>query len=906
MCGSIFTVLKKNTCYLPFLLFIIVSPTIAQNLPAGFSFVPVAGGFDSPTAMVFAPDGRIFVAQQGGEVRIIKDGTLLSTPFISLSVENYGERGLGGIAIDPDFAVNHYIYLYYTVPSTFGNPSHNRASRFVADGDEVVPGSETVLIDFEPLLLAEIHNGGAMHFGADGKLYIGIGDNSASTTVQSLDNYRGKLLRINADGSMPTDNPYRTGSVAQRSIWAFGLRNPFTFAIHPQTGQILVNDVGYTLWEEINDATEPGKNFGWPEAEGNSDNPAFTNPTYTYAHGDGDGVGCAITGGTFLTSPNTNYPSEYVGRYFFHDFCNQWLNYLDFSTGSAVRQPFATGIPGFPVGLCEGKDGNLYFISRAESVVYKLIYTSTEAPAVTAQPISVSAFDGQPATFRVSVSGARPMAYQWYFEGNAIAGANNATYTIPSVSPAAVGWYRVVISNDFGSTFSDIATLTSLGPNAPPVPHILSPIHQSHYQAGTTIGFSATATDAEDGTLPASAFSWRLDFHHNIHKHDGPPIVVGMENGSFLIPNQGETSTNVFYRLILTVTDSKGLSHKDSVDILPDVAELTLTTDPPGLRVALNGYQTPTPISQSFVVGMLVNLSAPALQTHNGAKFSVVDWSPFVPMDGNITILPGSASYTASFITLPAFEIDPPIYNCYTGEITFRSSGGDGTQAEYFAPGITPWTTDANHVIDADLRNDPPIFNFYARQSGIEVSRSFDISAYCSNYSPVLQNALSPQTATVGRLFSYTIPANTFNDPEGGLIKLSATNLPSGIVFDATRNVFLGRPLVAETATVTVQAMDNQGATVTTALTIVIAPLANDCASMPVGQVAPDIASVQNGSWDTPSTWDCACIPAACNPVQIGHIVTIPANYIATANQIKYVLTGRLVLAIASWLRLGP
>ena len=137
-----------------------------------------------------------------------------------------------------------------------------------------------------PLSSATNHNGGAMHFGKDGKLYIGVGENANPAHAQNLDTYHGKLLRINKDGSVPEGNPFTTGSEQRKSVWAYGLRNPYTFSIHPETGRIFVNDVGQNAWEEINDATIGGRNFGWPTTEGTFNTvtyPNFTNPIYAYA-----------------------------------------------------------------------------------------------------------------------------------------------------------------------------------------------------------------------------------------------------------------------------------------------------------------------------------------------------------------------------------------------------------------------------------------------------------------------------------------------------------------------------------------------------------------------------------------------------------------------------------------------
>src|SRR6184192_1973896 len=171
-------------------------------------------------------------------MRVIKTGSLLSTPFVSLTVDSSGERGLLGITFDPNFATNHYLYVYYTVATS---PIHNRVSRFTAAGDTAVPGSEAIILELDNLSTATNHNGGAIHFGSDGKLYVGMGENANPANAQSVGNRLGKLLRINADGTIPPDNPTSFPGIAgspsgvNRAIWAVGLRNPFTFAFQPGT-----------------------------------------------------------------------------------------------------------------------------------------------------------------------------------------------------------------------------------------------------------------------------------------------------------------------------------------------------------------------------------------------------------------------------------------------------------------------------------------------------------------------------------------------------------------------------------------------------------------------------------------------------------------------------------------------
>ena len=316
---------------------LLVSTAAAATYPPGFTEGPVTNGLTNPTAMAFAPDGRLFVSEQAGHLRVIKDYVLLPAPFVSLTVNFIGEQGLLGVAFDPAFATNHWIYVYYT--ATTPNV-HNRVSRFTANGDVAVGGSEVVLIDLnvEPLTGTTSHNGGALHFGADGKLYVSVGDNAQGDNSQSLGNRLGKILRLNADGTIPEDNPFfDTATGVNRAIWAIGLRNPYTFSVQPGTGRIFINDVGQNVWEEINDGVA-GANYGWVNCEGpNTFNtelpcdPAFDLPFYTY---DRETTAeCAIIGGAFYNPATVQYPAAFLNQYFFTDLCGGWIRTIDPATG---------------------------------------------------------------------------------------------------------------------------------------------------------------------------------------------------------------------------------------------------------------------------------------------------------------------------------------------------------------------------------------------------------------------------------------------------------------------------------------------------------------------------------------------------------------------------------------------
>lgn len=344
----------------------------AANLPDGFSQTRVATGLSNPTAMAFGPDGRVFVTQQAGKVRVIKSGRLLATPAIDLSsrVDSQGERGLLGVTFDPAFPTNRWVYLYYTRKAAASEPAHNVVARFTVLGDRLVPSSETQILKLNDLSAATNHNGGAIHFGTDRKLYVAVGENANKDNAQSFKNLLGKMLRINKNGSIPIDNPYYNSSAVvgkNKAIWARGLRNPYSFAVQRGTDRIYINDVGAQTWEEIN-LGKRGANYGWPIREGYESDVRFTPPLFAYRHGSTSTTGCAITGGAFYNLRAVRFPAGYAGDYFFADFCSGWIRRYDFATDQATG--FATGIQN-PVDL-RVNGGYLYYLERGTGSLYRV------------------------------------------------------------------------------------------------------------------------------------------------------------------------------------------------------------------------------------------------------------------------------------------------------------------------------------------------------------------------------------------------------------------------------------------------------------------------------------------------------------------------------------------------------
>ena len=385
------------------------APGPLATLPGGF-FETQITGLSNPTAMALAPDGRIFVCEQGGNLRVIKNGALLATPFLTVTVSSVGERGLLGVAFDPNFLNNQFVYVYYTATTP---AIHNRVSRFTANGDVVVPGSELIVLDLNNLSSATNHNGGAIHFGPDGKLYIAVGENANSANAQTFANLLGKLLRINPDplNLIPPDNPYFNDPAVtgnNKAIWSLGLRNPFTFGFQPGTGRLFINDVGQNTWEEINLGVGHS-NYGWAICEGQSCSGTppvdYRAPIYVYNHTTGTPTGCAIVGGAFYNPTTSQFPTTYIGKYFFSDLCTGFIRYVDPNTAPPIPSStaFATGISS-PVDLMVSNDGSLYYLARGTNSLSRIQYSGPSTIAINDVSVTEGNSGTTTANFTVTLS----------------------------------------------------------------------------------------------------------------------------------------------------------------------------------------------------------------------------------------------------------------------------------------------------------------------------------------------------------------------------------------------------------------------------------------------------------------------------------------------------------------------
>ncbi|MEQ1747474.1 MAG: PQQ-dependent sugar dehydrogenase, partial [Saprospiraceae bacterium] len=614
----------------------LVVPTcslFAADLPPGFAEKAVAEGLN-PTAMAMAPDGSLFLAQKDGRVLLLHDDELHTEPFLTLAVDDFNERGLEGIAVHPNFGQEPWVYLYYTVPGA----SRNRVSRVLANGGFAVPGSEQVLLELDPMNGA-IHNGGALVFGPDGCLYIGVGDGSAPAKAQNLNTVLGKILRLNPDGSIPASNPFY-GQLAgnSRAIFASGVRNPFSMACDPATGKILFCDVGLGSFEEVNEL-KPGKNYGWSIIEGplNGQTPPadYQDPFFAYPHGPQ--TGCAVVGAAFGLGNQPGIPPTFQRRFFFADYCSGWIRTLDPTTGM-LADTFATGIDR-PVSLLVGPVGELYYFARAglgggspgdntasvEGTLWKVFWVGDSTPLVAGHPRDAHVAAGETALFSAKAFGAQPITYQWLINAMPVPGADSSVLALANTMPTDSGAQIVcVAANLFGSDTSHTAVLR-VTDGKRPLPEILLPFANTTYRCGDTIFFRGRATDPDEGLLADSRLTWRVDFHHAAHTHPALPTIAGVSEGMIAVPTVGETAADVFFRIHLTATDTTGLSRSAALDVLPKLTKFFLD-GPPGLPVNINGQIRPLPADVSSVIGMQHSLLATLFFQNGDTLFYFRDW----------------------------------------------------------------------------------------------------------------------------------------------------------------------------------------------------------------------------------------------------------------------------------------
>lgn len=327
----------------------------AQSPPAGFTYELLSqGGLQDATAMAFAPDGRLFLTERvTGNVRVFENGVLHPSPWASIAVNGGGpvaEQGLLGIAIDPAFLTNRYVYVYYTDASG----QENHIARLQEQNG--VGTNLTILNPSMSLPSLPYHNGGPLLFNRDGTLFVATGDGLGAQNAQDMTQWRGKILRFELPNlTAPANNPF-PGS----PIYSLGHRNQFGLALHPVTGELFQTENGGALMDEINRIV-PGGNYGWPAFEGveTVPNPSYVDPLSTYQPTTAP-TGCAFYAGN-------NYPASYQNTFFWTDYNSGRIHVvtLDAAMQNVVGETIFVDTPGSGYAVTMGPDGNIWFLSNA-------------------------------------------------------------------------------------------------------------------------------------------------------------------------------------------------------------------------------------------------------------------------------------------------------------------------------------------------------------------------------------------------------------------------------------------------------------------------------------------------------------------------------------------------------------
>jgi glucose/arabinose dehydrogenase len=676
-----------------------VTGPLAAAIPTGFTNTLVAS-VAGPTSVRFTPDGRMLITTQTGSLRVFQEDALLPTPALTFPAEELctnREQGLSSVAVDPAFAANGWIYLYRTFKKTDGT-CVNRLSRFVLPASNVVdPATERILLDNIPSPFGT-HNAGDLHFGKDGYLYVSVGDGGCdyagdsgcagiNDAARDLHALLGKILRITADGGIPASNPFQgpgtvrcaligktsPGQICQETF-AWGLRNPFRLAFDPdaENTRFFIGDVGQDAWEEI-DEGRSGADYGWNCFEGSHPNstrgkcsPTPTGtvfPLFEYQHntpvpGTGSTKCNSVVGSAFV--PRGLWPG-YDGVLLFADYVCGTIFALTESGGTWSVGEFATGFLGI-VHLEIGPYGDtqaLYYTTfNNGGQVRRIARQSTGNDPPTAVMSASPDFGPVPLAVTFDGSGSSDpdpgdrLTWYWTFgDGTPETATSSPTIGHTYGSP---GTYTARLRvRDSQLAFSSPVTVQIQADNSPPVPVITSPAATDEFAVGQGVVLSGSATDPQDGTLPASALSWTVLLHHNDHTHPFLGPVSG-DGVAFTGPPPEDLAAteHSYLEIRLTATDSHGLSATTSRDFLPHKVDLTFDTVPAGLAVTANGTPLIGPQTVTSWEGYEIGVDAPG-QTSGGEDWRFVSWSDGGAADHALVTPASPATYTATFETVP-------------------------------------------------------------------------------------------------------------------------------------------------------------------------------------------------------------------------------------------------------------
>lgn len=744
----------------------------ALNLPPGFQDETVFEGLQDPTSIRFAPDGRVFVAEKPGLI-VVFDSLQDTTPtvFADLRTQVYdqGDRGILGLALDPHFGENHYVYVLYTYDHVLGEaapapewgqpnqtgdpcpkpakadvdacPVSGRLVRLTAEGDhavkeevggEEVPAQHVLVEDWCQQFSS--HSIGDLQFGPEGALFASGGDGASFTDTdygqfgwpkanqcgdppgqvgeeltpptaeggslraQNTENLDGSVIRIDPQtGAGKPENPMASSlNPNRRRIIAYGFRNPFRFAIDPASDEVYVGNVGWYTYEEIDrfsTVPSPAYNSGWPCFEGPAPTPGFDGldlnvcnylynheaegltapPFFSYEHEAGvtpgdtcpTEFGSAIAGLDFYEG--NAFPASYKGALFFSDPVRQCIYVMfpgqDGRPDPSTTTPFLTEGGLYPgIDVEEGPEGALFYVKLFDEEfgpgeIHRIFYSSGNQPPVARlkvdhewSPGNLSAeFD---ATESSDADGEQ-LEYEWDLNDDGSFAAPTSDGTIHEEYTDSEN-HTVAVRVRDGHGATSIDRLTVYPHDTPPAPEIAEPSADLKWHVGEPIYFEGGAEDNEDGQLAPSSLGWNSRLYHcpsACHVHPLQAFTA-VASGTLIAPDHDYPSR---IALVLTATDSRGLSASATVEIYPHPVELTLESDPPGVPLSAGQRTGPAPFILTAIEDSKITLIAPPTAELGGSDYTWIGWSD----EGERvhTINAGDASYKAVYAPLPK----PPI-----------------------------------------------------------------------------------------------------------------------------------------------------------------------------------------------------------------------------------------------------
>jgi hypothetical protein len=696
-----------------------VSPVLrAFSTPTGFDSQNVELNTSSPLLapmkMAIASDGRIFVTTQAGTIRVVQNDVLLSTAVLTISgVETYGDDGLQGIALDPEFATTgnpgsgRFYTIHHYLSGSYGRP---RISIWrMSSTPNVANTTPEATFDLDQMIAEGggrpgSHVGATLQVGKDGALYVAVGmQDCPATECQDWTKSASKIFRMDRTnlGVPSSGNPYGTSGTneIQKRVWGRGFRNPFNMAVDQTTGEIFIDDVGsngvvspnplHQAWEETDAVPNPGLagfvsaapyDFGWPSTEG-------TGPflVHRFLNGQANentgGQDCAKIGGDFYRPSFVAFPTTMVGAYLFGDYCSTYLKFLpDTSQTPTTGSPSDTSIvpnnsatdwiDSTGVALTDIKthpNGSIYIIGRstperngsAVGLMYKIFASGPVPTVAVTNPTDGQRFSsGAPGTGTVNVpitvtasdtNGGVTLIEA--LVGTTVVGSCTTSPCDVTATGLGRGTYSIKgrATNALGNTKTTDAVVITVDG---PTAIINTPTASTTFQAGSAISFTGSATNADGSALStASAYTWNVYLNHGTHKHlEG--TFTGVTSGSFTLGSDAETDPNIALSFYLTVTDSFGVSHTTSQVIQPVKPTLVLATSPAqGLQVKLDSSFQTSNFSFSSVAGITRIIGAPLKQflSSNGHWYEWQSWSDGGAYQHTISTPSSNTTYTATF-----------------------------------------------------------------------------------------------------------------------------------------------------------------------------------------------------------------------------------------------------------------